>query len=171
MTSPLVIGPLRAYRCWQLKWQEDQPVMRSVFHPTIWPADAPFQATCQKGVGSPAAWIRSLFSQKARDPAHPAPSWGCQCGVYGFASLTGDELEQAPRTPERDADRSVMALGAVLLWGRVIQHTYGYRAEYARPLKLMRVPTQLHLPSVGDLLDAVAERYGIELVTHVAELV
>jgi hypothetical protein len=63
-----------------------------------------------------------------------------------------------------------VALGVVLLWGRVIQHTDGYRAEYARPLKLLRVPAQRHADRVNTLLDAIAERYTIRIVTRATDL-
>ena len=51
MTSSLVIGPLRAYRCWRVEWQDRRPVLGSLFHSTIWPADGPLRATCEKRPG------------------------------------------------------------------------------------------------------------------------
>ena len=170
MTPSLVVGPLQAYRCWHVNWNGNQPVLRSVYNATIWPADAPLRATCVKGPGSFAAWVRGLLSRTAKASAHPAPAWGCQCGVYGLSRLKGDELEEVPRVPGRDQDRGAVALGVVLLWGRVIQHTDGYRAEYARALKLLRVPPQRHAGRINLLLDAVAERYTVQIVTRTVEL-
>jgi hypothetical protein len=171
VTSSLVVGPLQAYRCWHVNWEGDQAVLRSVYNPTIWPADAPLRATCMKGPGSFAAWVRGLLSRAAKPSTHPAPAWGCQCGVYGLNRLKGDELEAVPGVSGRDPDRGAVALGLVLLWGRVIQHTSGYRAEYARPLKLLMVPPQRHAGRVNTLLDAVAQRYEIQIVTRAQELV
>lgn len=131
------------------------------------------RATCEKRPGSLAAWVRTLFSGfsgKAETPKHGAPAWGCQCGVYGLSHLEGNELEQSPRVPGRDADRVVVALGVVLLWGRVIQHEHGYRAEYARPLKLLMAPPQSHVRKISRLLDAVAQRYSMQVVTRATEL-
>jgi hypothetical protein len=170
VSGPLVIGPLRAYRCWQVKWQGDQPELRSVYYSTVWPAGTPLRATCERRPSSLAEWIRGLFSRRAERPTHPAPSWGCQCGVYGFARLDMDELERSPQVAGRDPDRGVTALGVVLLWGRVIQHELGYRAEYARPLTLLRLPPELHTQRSGELLDAVASRYAVPLVSRVTEL-
>jgi hypothetical protein len=90
--------------------------------------------------------------------------------VYGLSRLNGDELEEVPRVPGRDPDRGAVALGVVLLWGRVIQHARGYRAEYARPLKLLMVPPQLHARRVNTLLDAVAQRYAIQIVSRATDL-
>ena len=43
MTSSLVVGPLRAYRCWRVEWQDGRPVLGSLFHSTVWPADGPLR--------------------------------------------------------------------------------------------------------------------------------
>jgi hypothetical protein len=90
--------------------------------------------------------------------------------VYGLTHLHGNELEEVPRVPGRDPDRGAVALGVVLLWGRVIQHAHGYRAEYARPLKLLRVSPQTRARGTGSLLDAVAQRYAVQIVTRAEEL-
>ena len=170
MTPSLVVGPLQAYRCWHVNWDGDQPVLRSVYNPTIWPADAPLRATCVKGSGSFAAWVRALFSRTAKAATHPAPAWGCQCGVYGLTHLHGNELEEVPRVPGRDPERGAVALGVVLLWGRVIQHAHGYRAEYARPLKILKIAQPPRARGVDSLLDAVAQRYAVQVVTRAEEL-
>lgn len=170
MTPSLVVGPLQAYRCWHVNWHGDQPVLRSIYNTTLWPVDEPLRATCQKGPASLTAWVRSLFSRHAKTAAHPAPTWGCHCGIYGLSHLDGDELESSPQTSPRGPDRGLAVLGVVLLWGRVIQHKHGYRAEYARPLRLLAVPPQFHAHDASNLVDAVAQRYAIELVTRVEEL-
>jgi hypothetical protein len=64
---------------------------------------------------------------------HEAPSQECTCGIYAFRSECS-----APRG---------MAVGKVKLWGRVVAHERGYRAEFARPL------------STND--EKVSARYGI----------
>jgi hypothetical protein len=141
-----------------------------VYNPTIWPADAPLRATCVKGSGSFTAWVRALFSRTAKAATHPAPAWGCQCGVYGLTHLHGNELEEVPRVPGRDPERGAVALGVVLLWGRVIQHAHGYRAEYARPLKILKIAKPPRARGVDSLLDAVAQRYAVQVVTRAEEL-
>ncbi len=58
--------------------------------------------------------------------------------------------------------------GSVLLWGRVIRHAYGYRAEYARPHRLLAMP---HLRKDKQaLLVATAQRYHLMLVRRCADL-
>ena len=51
---------------------------------------------------------------------HEAPASGCTCGIYAFRS----PLDTPPG----------LLVGQVKLWGRVIEHEHGYRAEFARPL-------------------------------------
>lgn len=171
MTAPLVVGPLQAYRCWHVYWQDDLPVLRSVYNTTLWPTDGPLRATCQKGPVSLTAWLHNLFSRHVKTATHPAPTWDCQCGIYGLSHLDGDELETSPQTRPRGPDRGVTVLGAVLLWGRVIQHKHGYRAEYARPLKLLSAPPRFPAYDAVKLLDAVAQRYALQLVSHVEQLI
>jgi hypothetical protein len=151
-------------------WQDDQPVLRSVYYPTIWPAEGPLRATCEKGPGSLAAWVRGLFRMRAKVPAHPVPTWGCHCGIYGLTHVEGDELENLPQTSPRGPDRGIAVLGAVLLWGRVIQHEQGYRAEYARPVKLLANPSQFNARDTNGLLNAVAQRYAIQFAASLEEL-
>ena len=170
MTSPLVIGPLQAYRCWRVEWQDKLPVLGSLFHSTVWPAASPLQATCEKRPGSVVAWVRRRFFRPVE--THAAPAWNCECGVYGMADLKQDEnLELSPQFYQRGPlDRVMRVAGVVQLWGRVVQHEHGYRAEYARPLKLLAVPPLARLRDTESLLEAIAERYAIQLVTRVEDL-
>lgn len=175
MTPLLVVGPLRGYRYWQVKWHSDQAVLRSLYRPTIWPAEGPLRATCEKRPGSLASWVRSLFS--SHPETHVTPQWGCGCGIYALTRLDTDEpLEMSPQVYQRGLfERVVHVVGVVQLWGRVIQHEQGYRAEYARPLKLLTVASRTRVSrsasrDIESLLDAVAQRYSIQLVTRVEDL-
>lgn len=175
MTPSLVVGPLRGYRYWQVKWHGDQPVLRSLYRSTIWPAEGPLRATCEKRPGSLASWVRSLLSSRAE--THSTPQWGCGCGIYALTRLDTDEpLEMSPQVYQRGLfERVVHVVGVVQLWGRVIQHEQGYRAEYARPLRVLTVPSHARVSrsashDIASLLDAVAQRYSIQLVTRVEEL-
>lgn len=170
MTSALVVGPLRAYRCWRVEWQNGRPVLGSLFHATVWPADGPLRATCERRPGSLAAWIRRRFSRKV--DGHAAPAWGCECGIYAMSHLEDDEdLRISPHICQRGPlDRVMRVAGVAQLWGRVVQHDRGYRAEYARPLRLLTIPSLLRVRDTEGLIEAVARRYRIPLVTSAEEL-
>ena len=170
MTSSLVVGPLRAYRCWRVEWQDGRPVLGSLFHSTVWPADGPLRAKCEQRSGSLAGWIRRRFSRKV--DGHPAPAWGCECGIYAMSRLEDEEdLKVSPHISQRGPmDRVMRVAGVAQLWGRVVQHDRGYRAEYAQPLRLLTIPTLVRVRDAAGLLEAVAERYRISLVTCAEDL-
>jgi hypothetical protein len=170
VTAPLVVGPLQGYRCWRVDHEAGQPVLRSLYHATAWPANGPLQASCEAAARRFAAWVRQILSRGARP--HAAPTWGCQCGIYACTRLDdAATIEPTPRLPSGPRGDPGTVVGVVLLWGRVIQHEGGYRAEYARPLKLLAGPPLRRGPEGRPLLEAVAERYAVELVSEMGELV
>ena len=52
----------------------------------------------------------------------------------------------------------------------MIQHLQGYRAEYARPLKLCATPAQSRERESRMLIDAVAHRFAITVVADADDL-
>ncbi len=167
-TAPLVVGPLRGYRYWHAEWDSGQPVLRSLYHSTVWPAQGPLHASCEKRPGTVVAWIRSLFSSQPQE-THHAPGTACECGIYALTRVDAIEpRELLPQVCHPGLD--VYVLGVVMLWGRVVQHGQGYRAEYARPLRLLTTPPLARTTGIRTLLDAVATRYGIPLVSRVEDL-
>lgn len=175
MTPQLVVGPITGYRFWYARWQGNAPVLQSLHRTTVWPAGGPLQATCQHRPTSLVAWIRSRLTRF--QSTHPSPAWQCACGIYALRHL--DESELPDVTPGGCARLvrgiGVQVLGGVLLWGRVIQHEKGFRAEYARPLSLARDVPRSRLSravecEIEELFDAVSRRYGIPLVSRLEEL-
>jgi hypothetical protein len=59
---------------------------------------------------------------------HAAPNVDCSCGLHGTR-----EVDILRRT------KSPSVLGRVALWGRVIEHQHGFRAEFAYPQRLRLV--------------------------------
>ena len=59
---------------------------------------------------------------------HAAPNIDCTCGLHGAHS---PEILRKAKTPA--------VLGRVALWGRVIEHEHGYRAQFAYPQRLRLV--------------------------------
>ena len=52
------------------------------------------------------------------------------------------------------------AVGLVALWGRVIEHDYGYRAQFAYPVALLEPTLESERPPIHEL----ALRYGATLI-------
>jgi hypothetical protein len=88
-----------------------------VIRDQVWPADAEAVARCESD--------------------HAAPREDCACGIYAArdpaAILSYLRGRDEPATVAR-------VLGRVQLWGRVIEHEAGWRAERARPLEVWLPP-------------------------------
>lgn len=145
-------------------------MLGSLFHSTVWPADGPLRASCEQRASSLASWIRRHFSRKVE--GHPAPAWGCECGIYAMSRLEDEEeLRISPHICQRGPlDRVLRVAGVAQLWGRVVQHDRGYRAEYAQPLRLLTIPSLVPARDADSLLEAVSDRYRIPLVRRAEDL-
>jgi hypothetical protein len=153
-----------------VEWQGALPVLGSLFHSTAWPPTAPLRAACEKRRNSLVEWLRRRLHRPRA--CHAAPQWDCECGVYGMVDLKQDEdLEASPQFYQRGPlDRVLRVVGVANLWGHVVQHEHGYRAEYARPVAVLAVPSLTRLRDAEALLDAVAHRYAVRVVTRVGDL-
>ncbi len=77
-----------------------------------------------------------------------APVLECACGIYA---------RKDPNHIKADLEAGY-AIGEVWLWGRIVEHTNGYRAEYAYPKQVWVFGTQESAESVQRLYDVRAER-------------
>jgi hypothetical protein len=80
--------------------------------------------------GSSKAWPHRVpaHAECGRRRLHRVPGEDCTCGIHATRST---ELLRRTRDPA--------ALGTVALWGRVLEHEHGYRAEYGYPQRLALV--------------------------------
>jgi hypothetical protein len=105
--------PIVAWRAWTLTGRADGTHLRlrPVAGPRLpWPPLRPARAACKQ----------------AR--LHRAPDPQCSCGLHGTR-----DVEPLRHT------KNPTVLGTVALWGRVIEHELGYRAEFAYPQRLRLV--------------------------------
>jgi hypothetical protein len=124
VSAPDYISPIVAYRLWQ--W--DASGLKSL-NGVPWVAGQPLTARC--GV-----LRRGKFVGLPAHPDHNVPQTDCRCGVYASKIL--------------DTLRSMCfwdwgVRGEVFLWGTVVEHQHGWRAQFA-------YPKSLHVPS--DILPA-----------------
>lgn len=106
---------VHGWRTWGLAGHRDGHDVRLL--PTAgtrrpWPARRPVRAEC------------------GRRRNHPVPGPDCTCGIH--ATRLPDLLRRT---------REPAVLGRVALWGRVVEHVHGYRAEYAYPQRAALVCT------------------------------
>jgi hypothetical protein len=119
-----------------------------------WPPQVRLDARCEDAP-SP------FWEPGASAAAHPAPHWGCECGVYAFK-----HRKDAEHLAREKVGRDTLALGRVSLWGRVIESERGYRAAYAYPYDLEL------LGGTEQLARALRQTYAVDvsLAPAVAQL-
>jgi hypothetical protein len=137
--------PVVGYRSWKL-WQTAGGVtLKSLYKSGHWPVGVT-RARCLHC----AAWMVNQ---------HPVPNLSCECGLYAFSTPVeaARKIEQPLGAVSGASDQPVSVWGAVVGWGRLIQHgSQGWRAQYARPVAL--------LDSGHALLETAAARYGVPLL-------
>ena len=110
MKVPDYISPVVAYRAWQWDATGLKSLCGEPWHPR-----QPLTATC-----------RALVRGNAH-PVHDAPQIDCTCGIY--AGKSRDLLR-------RTGYAGFGIHGEVYLWGTVVEHELGWRAQYACPKNL-----------------------------------
>lgn len=183
--------PIRAYRMWQLssnrrihrRYTSSIPndhfgSLLPFNYPKItlhWDGRRRHDARC-------AAW-----DEDGSYYEHDAPHPDCRCGVHGLKrldwveepllNLLAEKLNRyaamTRRGPARgEPQESWLVVGSVSLWGKVIEGTWGYRAQHAYPEMLWLLPparlggadkTAISDETVTlarDLLIALRDRYG-----------
>jgi hypothetical protein len=136
---PDYISPIVGYRMWQgyrfgLKSLNDEP----------WLPGQAFKAICTRGNPPP-----------AEESGHESPADGCTCGVYAAKNLA--HLRKIGY-----ADHGVH--GEVYLWGKVVEHRFGYRAQYAYPKSIVLPPDAIpfRISAVESRLKALVA-YGADI--------
>lgn len=128
MHIPDAVSPSFGWRAWQL----DGHLLTSPVRANTWLPHEAFSASC---------------------PLHIPPEESCTCGVYvanlptqTTSFLWGHRSGRAP------------VLGQVALWGKLVEHATGFRAQFAYPTKLYVRSVQLS--SLGPIL---AQSYGVPI--------
>jgi hypothetical protein len=108
----LVAEPLVAWRAWTLSGgRRSGYLLRPIAgRANPWPRRRPARASC---------WWPQF---------HDAPDERCRCGLH---AVTEERLLRWTRSPA--------VIGTVALWGRVVEHDLGYRAEFGYPQRLRLV--------------------------------
>jgi hypothetical protein len=122
MRVPDYISPIIGYRIWQ--W--DAAGLKSL-NGELWFPRQPLSAVCRADAkGS----ILGLTKPAVHDAAD-LPSLRCTCGVY--AAKSREHLN-------RCGYRKFAVRGEVFMWGRMVEHERGWRAEFAYPKTFILAP-------------------------------
>lgn len=155
----LVAGPITGYRLWPIYADGSNYWLGSLaVDSTQWMPGFPQVASCeQRG-----------FNLFITHDANKTPHKGCTCGVHAMRHRE-QLLLYLQAAPASKIGRLVgIAAGSIMLWGRVIEHQHGYRAQYGYPHTIW--PYYPHLPQGFPRPKArmepfyrVAEAYGISV--------
>jgi hypothetical protein len=143
---PVVVEPVVGWRIWNLS----EDTAEDMAGPRLWPAGSggdlawpprrPVEARC-----TIPRWLRT-------GGAHEPPGLGCRCGIYAATSL--DVFAR-----ERPAWPPPTVVGRVSLWGRVVDHDRGWRAQFAYPARLRLVCAMCAWFEPGTGVPAVVHRF------------
>ncbi len=116
--------PIEGWRAWRLHRAEDGDLRIAPTTPRPdWEPGVPIHATC-----SGAHEREYMIYNPELAAFHRSPEPGCTCGVHAMKD---------PRRLRRSRPgKSAGVIGTVAMWGRVIEHTKGWRAEFAYPARL-----------------------------------
>src|SRR4051794_26828540 len=138
--APDLAGPILGWRVWRIAVDGE---LVSAYTPAGWPGRAPIVARCYEHPGR-----------------HEAPFEQCVCGIYAC-----DDANAALFYAHRSGSAVV---GRTKLWGRVVEHEAGWRAEQAYP-ESVYVPREHFAEAADDVAAHLARRCGVP-VRVVAEL-
>jgi hypothetical protein len=114
--------PIVGWRSWDLSDGAAGPLLHPVGGSTeVWRPRAALIARCSLGP----------FGGRLRR-RHEAPDPTCGCGIYAVGSIDAFERRRPAWPPPP-------VIGTVSLWGRVVAHERGWRAERAYPARLRLV--------------------------------
>jgi len=153
MNIPDYIAPIVGYRAWQWNctgWNPHSAPLKS-FNDEWWSPGHAIAAICTASSGW--APVRGAEGVHAR---HEAPQAACTCGIYAAKSF------------DRLRDQGYLGRGIrgeVYLWGKVIEHRSGWRAQFAYPKTLVLSPESLLFGGFTQL-----ELRNAELMTYLDSL-
>lgn len=124
---PDYVSPITGYRVWQCASEG----LKSL-NGELWPPAQPLVARCRT-----TAWAKKVSEGQSR---HDAPQWQCTCGVYAAKS---------PHHLRRKGYLDHGICGEVYLWGQVVEHHSGWRAQFGYPKNLVLSADRLPLGLAG----------------------
>jgi hypothetical protein len=121
--------------------------LRSVSHSSfLWLPREAVEAKCSRSTGKANGVDRK---------GHEVPDEHCSCGLYSAKTF---EHLQTMSYHFYDADSGFNAVGRVKLWGKVVEGTQGWRAQYGYP-ETLYVPFE-----AWRYREALEEQYGVKVL-------
>lgn len=143
----IIAGEITAYRCWRIEngW------LRSVYQSDVWKPGCPLEG---RELGD---WdSRGIHAWKDAGSRHYREY------IRGYLNAERDWMWRAFMGRERDDNQPAMVTGTVFLWGDVVEHERGYRAEFARVRSLdWLYPDETMMGREALALDDLRALYGV----------
>jgi len=145
MSVPDYISPIVGYRVWTLSTMGLKSLCGEQWHPA-----QSLAARCRAS-----AVVGPVVGRSEAADAHDAPQEKCTCGIYAIKTLHHFRSAGFERFG---------VCGEVFLWGKVVEHEHGYRAQFAYPKNFVLPPDALPLTSavIKDRLRGLVA-YGIDI--------
>ena len=108
-----------------------------------------------------------MLRRRGRTPAPSGPAAGlCSCGVYAAATQASAaayaaQWRRGGRPSGGNGREAAVAIGAVWLWGRVIEGEGGWRASAAYPARVCLLRESLLGPGLAELRRRLEAAYGV----------
>ncbi len=149
----ILFEPIYAWKVWRVitaieneRWIYGQYVLISpLYLYERWPYRSAFSAY-------PNCWLNS--DSKIIEVPHPAPYFFCECGIHALKHKE-DAIKYFEREKKfsiqwqvtfahikgnvQEKPRECFAIGKVALYGEIVEHERGWRAQYAYPYDLMLI--------------------------------
>lgn len=133
----IVAGEIIGYRCWRV----ESDLLRSVYQPDVW-----HPGHVLEGRGLEDWGIRGVHAWKDRNSKY-------------FLEYLRNWLDKT----DCKSPRPAMATGTVFLWGDVVEHERGWRAEYARVRSLdWLYPDASMMGREQEVLDGLRRKYRVD---------
>lgn len=155
---------ITAYRMWTV--DEKFNLRARHIDRAIWPARKANQAFCYSS--SPFIGASRLVRTNHTNAGviESSPQMGCSCGIYAlktqqmlknyFSLDFSNTFHSGYYGIYNNEEKIIFAFGTVKLWGKLIEHKYGYRAEYAYPSEIFVLKS--------DLIDPLKAKYGVPVL-------
>lgn len=129
------------------QWHSEAGWLKS-YRTTYWPWKEPLEAEHDREDFN---YRRRMVAYGGEVPHYcDAPRVGCSCGIYAL----------------KNPDELTGVFGEVSLWGRVVQGSKGYRAQFAYPRKLwVTVPSFKPVETALRCVEEADERVRVEMET------
>lgn len=145
----IIAGEIIGYRCWRI----ENGLLRSVYQPDIWLPRTALEGRelgdwDSRGIHAWKAASSEQYHDYIRSYLNSEKDYFSNMVIFGRSHMP--------------IDKPAMLTGTVFLWGDVVEHERGYRAEYARVRSLdWLYPDETMMGKEQETLNDLRQKYGV----------